>query len=97
MEIDLTMELQGVVTVFEAKNGFPKDFAVYQIYHPFKYYAKLKRQKRLQLESITCCYVLREREKGDSTLRLYDYTFDDEDDMTSIRLLKGAQYNLVRR
>lgn len=36
MEIDLTMEYNGMVTVFEGKNGLPENFAVYQIFFIFK-------------------------------------------------------------
>lgn len=97
MEIDLTMELSGMVTVFEGKNGFPEDFAVYQLFHPFKYYRALMREHELDIGLITGCYVLRERSRDQSVLRLYNYTFDDEDDMGSIRLLKKGQYNLIRR
>ncbi|WP_231860241.1 type II restriction enzyme [Helicobacter himalayensis] len=35
IEIDLTLEYQGVIGIFEAKNGTPKNFNIYQIYHPF--------------------------------------------------------------
>ncbi|MDP2276778.1 MAG: hypothetical protein Q8K51_00990 [Nitrospirota bacterium] len=97
MEIDLTMELHGVVTIFEGKNGFPKDFAVYQLFHPFKYYSMLKHEKKLEVEMITCCYVLRKRDRGNSVLRLYNYTFEDENDMSSIKILKSAQYNMIKR
>lgn len=97
MEIDLTMELHGVVTIFEGKNGFPKDFAVYQLFHPFKYYSLLKKEKKLEVEMITCCYVLRKIDEGNSILRLYNYTFENEDDMGSIKLLKNTQYNLMKR
>lgn len=97
MEIDLTMELQGVITIFEGKNGFPKNFTVYQLFHPFKYYSILKAEKKLNVKQITCCYILRKREKGNSVLRLYNYTFADENDMTSIKLLKNAQYILTKR
>ncbi|MEA2006421.1 MAG: hypothetical protein U9O50_09235 [Acidobacteriota bacterium] len=97
MEIDLTMELQGTITIFEGKNGFPENFAIYQLFHPFKYYSMLKEEKKLDVKRITCCYVLRKREKGNSFLRLYNYTFEDEKNMTSIKLLKNCQYNLVRR
>lgn len=97
MEIDLTMELHGIVTIFEGKNGFPENFAVYQLYHPFKYYSILKHEKKLKVEMITCCYVLRKRNAGGSILRLYNYTFEDADDMSSIKLLKNAQYNLIKR
>lgn len=97
MEIDLTMELHGMVTIFEGKNGFPENFAVYQLFHPFKYFFLLKEEKKLDVKEITCCYVLRKKEEGMSILRLYNYTFEDENNMKSIRLLKNAQYNLIRR
>ncbi len=97
MEIDLTMELRGVITIFEGKNGFLEDFAVYQLFHPFKYYSVLKRKKRLDIKMITSCYILRKRDKGTSVLRLYNYTFEDENDISSIKLLKNAQYNLMKR
>jgi len=97
MEIDLTMELQGVVTIFEGKNGFPENFAVYQLFHPFKYYSVLRAEKRLNVAQITCCYILRKRKRSGSSLRLYNYTFRDANNMGSIKLLKSAQYDLVKR
>lgn len=97
MEIDLTMELHGVITIFEGKNGFPENFATYQLFHPFKYYSMLKHEKKLKVGMSTCCYVLRKRGAEGSVLRLYNYTFEDEDDMSSIKLLKNAQYNLIKR
>ncbi|RKY84373.1 hypothetical protein DRQ09_08725 [candidate division KSB1 bacterium] len=97
MEIDLTMELNGIITVFEGKNGFPKDFAVYQLFHPFKYFRMLKDEKELDIKQITCCYVLRKKQKNTSILRLYNYTFNVENDLGSIKLLKNAQYNLIKR
>lgn len=97
MEIDLTMELHRIITIFEGKNGFPEDFAVYQLFHPFKYYSLLKKKNKLDMKMITCCYILRKRDKDTSILRLYNYTFEDENDMSSIKLLKNAQYNLIKR
>lgn len=97
MEIDMTLEYQGVVTVIEGKNGFPEDFAVYQIYFPFRYYHELTQQHQLAIQQVQACYILRERQQGQSVLRLYLYTFDEADDMASIRLLKKAEYRLVRR
>lgn len=97
MEIDLTLEFQGVVTVVEGKNGFPKDFAVYQLFHPYKYYNILKEENSIAIEKITCCYILRKRHQNESIIRLYNYTFDDINRIESIRLLKKAQYTLVKR
>jgi hypothetical protein len=98
MEIDLTMELNGIIAIFEGKNGFPEDFAVYQIFHPFKYYSNLKNINSLPVEKIISCYILRKKDTdGNSVLRLYNYTFEDENRMDSIKLLKKAQYNLIKR
>jgi len=97
MEIDLTMEYLKQITIFEGKNGFPNDFAVYQLFHPFKYYSKLKEKNKLDINQISCCYVLRNIENGKSKIRLYKYIFEDENDMASIKLLKNAQYNLIVR
>lgn len=97
MEIDLTMELNSVVTVFEGKNNFPENFAIYQLFHPFKYYSALKKKNKLNVKMVTCCYILRKKDQGKTILRLYNYTFEDGNDMASIKLLKDAQYNLIKR
>jgi hypothetical protein len=97
MEIDLTMEYQGAVTVFEGKNGFPPNFAVYQIFLPFLYYHLLKEQNALPISQIGCCYLLRERYADGSIIRIYEYTFANPLDMSTIRLNKCAQYNLIQR
>lgn len=97
MEIDLTLELNSIVTICEGKNGFPENFAIYQLFHPFKYFNELRKQEKLDVKLITCCYVLRKKEDGKSSIRLYNYTFEDENNMKSIKLLKNAQYNLIKR
>ncbi len=97
MEVDFTFEYQGVVTVMEGKNGLPPDFAIYQLFHPFRYYVEINRQKNLGIREVTGCYILRKRTAGDSILRLYHYTFSDPERIASIRLLKKAEYRLVKR
>ena len=57
IEIDLTLEYLGAITAFEAKNGSPDDFNVFQLFNPYRYY-------RLATENspdigISCCYLLR--------------------------------------
>ncbi len=96
MEIDLTTEYNGMVTVFEGKNNFPSDFAVYQLYFPFLYYYNLMNVNRLDIKEINCCYLLRKKEKGESLIRIYQYTFEDPNYISSIKLLKNAQYNLKK-
>lgn len=98
LEIDLTTEYHGVVTVFEGKNGFPGNFAVYQLFHPFRYFYDLNKSGEISIQEINCCYLLRERSRGEnSVIRLYLYTFDDSNDMASIRLKKSEQYRLIER
>ena len=97
MEIDLTTEYSGIVTVFEGKNNFPENFAVYQLYFPFLYYYNLKEANELEINEINCCYLLRERKDEKSIVRIYQYTFKNPLDITSIELIKNAQYNLIRR
>ncbi|MFH0947611.1 MAG: hypothetical protein V1833_01245 [Elusimicrobiota bacterium] len=97
MEIDFTIEYDGVVTIFEGKNGSPENFAIYQLFHPFKYFSEIKRNEKLPINQITTCYVLRYKENNNSVLRLYNYAFENEDDICSIKLLKNAQYNLIKK
>lgn len=97
MEIDFTFEYQGTVTIIEGKNGFPADFAVYQLFHPFRYYMEINKQRGLGIRQMTCCYILRKRERDGSVLRLYNYTFEDPQHIDSIRLLRKAEYQLVKR
>ena len=99
MEIDLTMERNGVVTIFEGKNNFPKDFAVYQLFNPYVYYQRIKQENQLKIKEINCCYLLRKkkRKSKDSTIRIYKYSFSKENDLTSIKSLKAKQYNLISK
>ena len=97
LEIDLITEYQGVVTVFEGKNKFPDDFAVYQLFHPFAYFNKLQKDGKISIKQTNCCYLLRKFEKGQSIIRMYLYTFDNPDNIASIRLIKCDQYRLVER
>ncbi len=96
MEIDLTAEYSGDVTVFEGKNNFPKTFATYQIYLPFLYYHNLKESNELEINNIDSCYLLRKKVNDMSILRLYRYTFTNPFDMTSLKLLQKKQYNLIK-
>lgn len=91
VEIDFTTEYLGAITVFEAKNGFPEDFNVFQLFNPFRYYLRATEEK--QVTSIRCCYLLRKNEN----LRLYLYSFEDARSPGSIRLERNAEYTLVER
>ena len=91
VEIDLTLEYQGAITVFEAKNGNPEDFNVFQLFNPFRYYRRAT--EGLEGTSIQCCYLVRLGNR----LRLYLYSFADPQNPGSIRLERNAEYTLVQR
>lgn len=88
IEIDLTLEFNGIIGIFEAKNGEPKDFNIYQIYHPFLYYYNSK----LAFKKIICIYLVRKNE----SLKLWAYTFKDYLHLDSIVFLKSCEYILTR-
>lgn len=98
IEIDLTIEYQGTIGIFEAKNGSPDNFSVYQLYHPFLYYynAKVNTPIGGNIGDIVCVYVVRVRQMGISELNLWAYTFTVPDDITSIQFEKATKYRLIR-
>ena len=91
IEIDLTLEHMGRVSVFEAKNGNLRDFNVFQLFNPFRYY--LQTVDELDESSIDCCYLLRSKNR----LRLYLYRFTAPQNPGSITLIRNAEYTLVER
>lgn len=97
VEKDMIVENNGIVTILEGKNKIPPDFAVYQLFHPFKYYSKLREEKNLPIKEINTAYLLRYMENGKTIIRFYLYTFKDEDRPSSITLIKAVQYNLLKR
>ncbi len=96
MEIDLTIEYQGVVAVFEAKNGKPTDFSIYQLFNPCYYYHQAKKDDRINgmLKQIYGVYVNREN-KDSNIINLWCYRFKNPEDMASIEFIKSASYNLI--
>ncbi len=99
IEIDLTIEYKGDVAIFEAKNGTPKDFAVYQLYHPFLYYNTINNNNKLpqKLKNIYCVYLVREIINNETNIKLWCYSFLNSEDITSIKLIKSANYILVNK
>ena len=93
IEIDLTLEHFGEITVFEAKNGEPADFNIFQLFNPYRYYLRQRYLGGIQLTAIQCCYLLRQRNR----LRLYLYSFPDPRKPSSIQFERNAEYTLVER
>ena len=99
IEIDLTIEYRGIVGIFEAKNGKPDSFAVYQIYHPFLYYHKAKKDIDINknLKKIICVYLVRTVKEEINYINLWAYTFLNPLDISTIKLLKSVTYKLIRQ
>ncbi len=97
IEIDLTIEFDGIIGVFEGKNGKPNSFSVYQLYHPFLYYYNANKQGVLNgvIKKIYGVYVVREKENNYDLLKLWCYTFINPTDITSIKFIKSIAYNLI--
>ena len=96
IEIDMTCEKDGRVTVIEGKNGFPPEFATYQIFSPHLYYLQMQERPNSKIKEVDCCYILREKDGGDSILRMYLYAFDGAE-MASISLKQQAEYRLKKK
>ncbi|MDR0812213.1 MAG: hypothetical protein LBN23_08115 [Paludibacter sp.] len=98
IEVDLTIEFQGYIGVFEGKNGTPDSFSIYQIYHPFLYYFKANENTELKgkIKDIFSVYVVREKGKENDTLKLWAYTFENPLDITTIKFIKSASYKLIK-
>lgn len=99
IEVDLTIEFQGTIGVFEGKNGKPDTFSIYQIYHPFLYYfnANKKTELKGKIKEIYCVYVVREKSKTHDTIKLWAYTFSNPLDITTIKFIKSAAYKMINQ
>ena len=101
IEIDLTIEHNGYVTVFEGKNTpanfWVETFNVLQLYNPFRYYYNLQQEKRLAIKKLSACYLVKQKEADNSRVRLYNYTFENPFNIASIKLLKKKEYHLKKR
>ncbi len=97
IEIDLTIEYDGTIGVFEGKNGMRENFAVYQIYHPFLYYFNANEDSSIKgrIKNIICIYVVKTIENKITKLKLWSYSFQNPKDITSIKFMKSACYKLI--
>jgi hypothetical protein len=95
IEIDLTLEFNGYVTVFEGKNtpsaSWLENCNILQLYYPFRYYYNLQAENKLLINKLSACYLIRRKHEGNSIVRLYNYTFTDPLNLSSVKLLKKRE------
>lgn len=97
IEIDVTIECDGIIGVFEGKNGTPDSFSIYQLYHPFLYYHNANTTGILdgKVKKIYGVFVVREKVQSFDVLQLWCYTFTDFSNIQSIKLVKSSAYRLI--
>lgn len=86
-EIDGGFENEDSVVILEAKNVINKDFHVRQLYYPYRLW-KSKVNKPIRLVFSIYSNML---------FRLFEYEFNDENDYSSIKLLKTKNYCLDKQ
>lgn len=97
IEMDLTLEYQGTVTIIEAKNKLNTNFAVYQLFHPIKYYTGRAQAIGIKIPKINACYVQKVSKGNSPAVRMYLYNFDDLERLDSIKLIRKAEYVIYQR
>ena len=83
-EIDGGFENENDVIIMEAKNVLNEDFHIRQLYYPYRLWRnKVSKPIRLIFSIYT-----------NMIFRLFEYRFDDENDYSSIKLVKTKNYSL---
>lgn len=82
LEIDGGLENEHSVVIIEAKNVVYSDFHIRQLYYPFRLWSKkVNKPIRLVFSQYT-----------NQIFRLFEYTFEDENDYSSIKLVRVKNY-----
>jgi len=96
IERDLTIEHGGEITVFEAKNGKPLDFNVFQLYNPYRYLKALLTGAESPYAGIRLVYLVKGPAQKHIELALWEYTFEDELRPDSIVCRRKRKYILSK-
>jgi len=96
-KIDMILEYLNNVDIIEAKNGEVDDFAIYQLYHIFRWFCGKKTSEKLNIKKIEMIFVNKIIEEDLTKVRLRSYIFERVEVLNSIKLVKCAQYNLLKR
>ncbi|HEV2139170.1 MAG TPA: hypothetical protein VGR53_10040 [Nitrososphaerales archaeon] len=99
IETDFIVERNGDLAVGEAKYStktsfFPRDFAVAQVYLPYRRLLNLEGKMKSSLK-VRCMFIVQyQPEPKLEAIRIYEYGFTDSEDMASIKMMKNAEYRL---
>jgi hypothetical protein len=97
IEMDFIVEKNGEIALAEAKcaaGALPRDFAVVQVYLPYKRLLKMLGHKLEAKKIRSMFFVQYTRPDGKDCIRVYEYTFADPQSMSSLRFVRNAEYVL---
>jgi hypothetical protein len=98
IEMDFIVEKNGEIAIVEAKcasGSLPKDFAVMQLYLPYRRLVEMLGPK-IDTKKIRSLFLIQYvRPDGKDCIRVYEYTFTDPLSMSSLRFVRNAEYVLT--
>lgn len=86
-EVDAGYEGLDKLVLIEAKNTNVENTVIRQLYYPFKQWKAYTKKEVIPL--------FFECDKENSIYNIWQYTFDDEDDYNSIRLVRAKSYKII--
>jgi deoxycytidine triphosphate deaminase len=84
-EVDAGYEGRDKIILVEAKNSLTKNTIIRQLFYPFKQWKSQTTKKVLPVFF----------ERQDAAYNIWQYTFTDENDYNSIRLVKSSRYEII--
>ncbi len=96
IEIDLTIEYNGNVAVFEAKKNNTNNFSIYQLFHLFLYYYHAKNIDNInnKIKNIYCIFI---KQNKNDEISMWKYTFTNYNELNSIKFLNSSLYKLIEK
>lgn len=84
-EVDAGFEGKDKIVLVEAKNSNTKDSIIRQLFYPYK---------KWQIDTNKEVFLIFFEKRGD-VYYLWEYTFEDENNYNSIKLIKSARYRII--
>ena len=98
IEMDFIMEKGDEISLVEAKCSAgepPRDFAVAQVYLPYRRLLNVLAERGRNVGIRNLFLVQYRKDDGTTAIRIYEYTFDDPQDMSSLRFVNNAEFILT--
>lgn len=97
IEIDALFESKDTIASVEVKNIKHANFEIRQIYSTMRYLDRFCRDGAIPSNyDVRHLFVIVNKGKREEFYRIYEYRFTDWKHMDSVKLVKNAQYNVVK-